>query len=218
MFDILCYGDSNTWGFNPEDGSRFPKEIRWTGVAEAIIGPKYNIIENGINGRTTVFDSPYGEDYQNGFKGLKYALNASKPLDGVVIMLGTNDLNYTDAEGSYKGLYRILNLLKNAYTFFKDTTKGSSSPIWKESPNILLVSPIRRNRKGEEYPNVEEERNKQSLLFPLYTKKLSTEFKTYYLDASSIVFPSTIDGLHMDEENHKKLGIAIAEKLKEIFE
>ena len=181
------------------------------------MGEEYRIIENGINGRTTVFDNPYAFEYQNGFKGLFYALNASKPLDAIVLMLGTNDLNYTDAEGVYKGLYKIINLLQNASLFFSDTTKGSS-PIWRDSPKILLVSPINRNRCNQMNQEQEEKRNKESLLFPYYTKKLAEEFGINYFDASKVAHPSVLDGLHMDAENHRTLRLWIAKAIKEIFE
>ena len=217
MKNILCYGDSNTWGFNPIDGSRYEKEVRWTGVLEKELGGEYRIIENGINGRTTVFDNPYAFEYQNGFKGLFYALNASKPLDAIVLMLGTNYLNYTDAEGVYKGLYKIINLLQNASLFFSDTTKGSS-PIWRDTQKILLVSPIFRNRSNQMNQEQEEKRNKESLLFPYYTKKLAEEFGINYFDASKVAHPSVLDGLHMDAENHRTLGLWIAKAIKEIFE
>ena len=217
MKNILCYGDSNTWGFNPIDGSRYEKEVRWTGVLEKELGGEYRIIENGINGRTTVFDNPYAFEYQNGFKGLFYALNASKPLDAIVLMLGTNDLNYTDAEGVYKGLHRIINFLINSSSFFKDTTLGSS-PIWKDNPKILLVSPIRRERKNQTNQIIEDKRNEESNLFSIHLKRLADELNVSFLDAANIASPSSLDGLHMDEENHKILGLAIADKIKEIFE
>ena len=217
MFDVLCYGDSNTWGFNPKDGSRFDAQTRWPGVMQIQLGSMYKVIENGINGRTTVFDNPFSNDYQNGIKGLGYALNASKPLDAVIIMLGTNDLNYTDAEGVYKGLHRIINFLINSSSFFKDTTLGSS-PIWKDNPKILLVSPIRRERKNQTNQIIEDKRNEESNLFSIHLKRLADELNVSFLDAANIASPSSLDGLHMDEENHEILGLAIADKIKEIFE
>ena len=103
MKRILCYGDSNTWGNIPADGRRYPADVRWTGVAAKLLGDGYSIIEEGLNGRTTSFDDYY-VDCRNGRKGLGYALCAHAPIDLIVVSLGTNDLKYTGAVGSYKAV------------------------------------------------------------------------------------------------------------------
>ncbi len=107
MKRILCYGDSNTCGNIPADGRRYPADVRWTGVAAKLLGDGYSIIEEGLNGRTTSFDDYY-VDCRNGRKGLGYALCAHAPIDLIVVSLGTNDLKYTGAVGSYKGLDELL--------------------------------------------------------------------------------------------------------------
>ena len=91
MKEILCYGDSNTWGFTPTTGARYPYAVRWPGALGALLGSGCRITENGVNGRTTVFNDP---DFpcRNGKTGLGYALCAGKPFDLVILMLGTNDL------------------------------------------------------------------------------------------------------------------------------
>ena len=53
MTTILCYGDSNTYGYNPVNGLRYPKDVRWTGVLQKLLGEQYAVIEEGCNGRTT---------------------------------------------------------------------------------------------------------------------------------------------------------------------
>ena len=82
-------------GCNPGVLTRHPADVRWTGVVQKLLGSEYNIIENGINGRSTVWDDPANQ-CRNGLSGLGYALYSAKPLDLVVLMLGANDLNYTD--------------------------------------------------------------------------------------------------------------------------
>ena len=93
MRSILFYGDSNTWGYDPRDGSRYPYEKRWTSVCAAALGSGFCCIPAGMNGRTTVFDNPL-KGCRNGLDGLDYALQSHKPLDLVTVMLGTNDLGY----------------------------------------------------------------------------------------------------------------------------
>ena len=103
MKSILFYGDSNTWGFDPETGNRYSYEIRWTSVCASILGKGYCCIPSGMNGRTTIFDDPL-KGCRNGSDGLDYALQTHKPLDLLVLMIGTNDMKYTDAAGSAAGV------------------------------------------------------------------------------------------------------------------
>ncbi len=91
MKTILCYGDSNTHGFNPATQGRFSLSERWTGVLMRELGSDYHVIEEGLGGRTTVWDDPIMES-RNGRDYLLPCLWSHKPLDLVIIMLGTNDL------------------------------------------------------------------------------------------------------------------------------
>ena len=79
MKTVLCYGDSNTYGYNPENGLRYSEDERWTGVLKSLLGPAYNVIEEGCNGRTTIYDDPL-EGWKNGKDYLKPCLNSHKPL------------------------------------------------------------------------------------------------------------------------------------------
>jgi lysophospholipase L1-like esterase len=88
---VLCFGDSNTWGYDPASGDRFPPDVRWTGVMARSLGDGYRVIEEGLNGRTTRWDDPI-EDGRNGLAYLAPCLESHSPLDMVLIMLGTNDL------------------------------------------------------------------------------------------------------------------------------
>jgi lysophospholipase L1-like esterase len=91
MKTIVCYGDSNTWGCNPVDGSRYPPDVRWTGVLAQGLGPEYRIVEEGLNGRTTRWDDAI-EPGRNGLAYLRPCIESHNPIDLVITMLGTNDL------------------------------------------------------------------------------------------------------------------------------
>ncbi len=91
MFEVLCYGDSNTWGADPAGGGRFSRDERWPGVLQKSLGDEYHIIEEGLGGRTTVWEDPI-EGHKNGKEYLIPCLATHAPLDLVIIMLGTNDL------------------------------------------------------------------------------------------------------------------------------
>ena len=93
MKTILCYGDSNTYGLMPDSPDRYPRDVRWTGILQKKLGEDYYVIEEGLSGRTTLWDDPI-EEHKNGKKYLLPCLETHKPLDLVVIMLGTNDLDH----------------------------------------------------------------------------------------------------------------------------
>lgn len=92
---ILCFGDSNTWGFCPQSTSvaccRYPFSQRWTGVLQGMLGDGYRIAEEGLNGRTTVFEDPLFPD-RRGMDAIDMLVRTHSPLDLVLIMLGTNDM------------------------------------------------------------------------------------------------------------------------------
>lgn len=213
MRNILCYGDSNTWGYDPRDASRYPAEVRWTGVLAKKLGAGYRVIEDGINGRRTVWDDPVNL-CRNGAEGLGYALNSGKPLDLVIVMLGTNDLNHTDATGYYNGLSALMRRVVNAETFYH-----GSSPVYRDKPRALVISPILLTGvPSEDMPAERCERfAAESARFAGYTERLARELGIPWLNAAAFASPSPIDGCHMDGENHRLLGEAVFDAVREIF-
>ena len=89
---ILCYGDSNTWGYIPgSDHKRYSKQERWTGILSEMLGDSYEVIEEGLNSRTLISnDTRSGKEGRNGFDYLLPCLDSHDPIDLVIIMLGTN--------------------------------------------------------------------------------------------------------------------------------
>src|SRR5659263_446679 len=129
---ILCYGDSNTWGFVPgSEGERFLWEVRWPGVLQAELGSEYRVIEEGLSGRTTVLDNPL-EAYRNGREYLLPCLHSHQPLDLVVIFLGTNDLG---------DRYPLppLDIARGAASLAQIVLNSESGPDFK-APAVLLCA------------------------------------------------------------------------------
>ena len=91
MKRILCFGDSNTYGYRPDTGERYPEDIRWTGILKNRLRERgIEIIEEGLVGRTTVFE----DSLRMGRRGIDYLvplLESHAPIDKLVLMLGTND-------------------------------------------------------------------------------------------------------------------------------
>ena len=132
MKTILCYGDSNTHGFNPANGLRYPRHVRWPGALADLLGAEYHVVEEGCNGRTTVHADPL-EPWKDGKFYLKPCLNTHKPIDLVILMLGSNDLKkifHADAAQAADGAGTLV------YEILKFTEQKQGY-----QPQILLVSP-----------------------------------------------------------------------------
>ena len=143
MKTILCYGDSNTWGFMPwkdrppvKAANRFPWEVRWTGRLETMLGDGWRVIEEGLNGRTTMFDC-YLEEHRNGLKDIDVSLLTAMPVDLVIIMLGTNDAKLAFNMPPFiigQGVQRLIDRVRGGqYGYGPDGA----------DPEVLVVAPIR---------------------------------------------------------------------------
>ena len=202
MQQVLCFGDSNTWGYNPENGERFPWGIRWTSILQQKLANKdIRIIEEGLCGRTTVFEDPL----RQGRKGVSLfptLLETHKP-ENIVLMLGTNDCKTVfsaspDVIG--KGIRR---LLIQARQYSADS-------------RILLVSPIHLGEqvwKDEFDPEFSPESVEVSRKLTDVYKKIADEFGVEFLAASSVADSSEADQEHMNPEGHAALAGAIEEKI-----
>lgn len=214
MKRIVCYGDSNTWGYNP-DGGRYDADVRWTGVMQQALGSDgYLVLEEGLGGRTTAHDSDYNEWY-NGLKGLGYTLLSKAPIDLVICMLGTNDLHQHHAYHFYKGLRMLAYHLKNANIIYP-----CPIPIYAptEGPKVLLVSPILIGEGyGEKKDSFIGGKYIESHEFSRYTSMIAQEFDLPWMDAALHAEPSHKDSLHMEADSHRRLGLAIAGQVKALF-
>lgn len=210
---ILCYGDSNTWGYTPLTGERYDSDTRWTQILARELGEGYTVIEDGLGGRTTVFEDPH-VPCRNGREGLPYALLTARPLDLVIVMLGTNDLPHTNAFGYSRGLSEIVHRILNAGVFYKD-----SSRIFPEQPKVLLVSPIRLHPDIDRIMPESGYRGRyaESCRFGEFTRQVAESYNLPWLDAAEYAAPSDADGVHMLPEGHMALGKAIAKKVAEML-
>lgn len=210
MKTIVCFGDSNTHGYNAQNFGRFPKSIRWTGILQDILGDNYEVKEEGLSGRTCVFDDPLFGGL-NGYKYIEVALMTHEPVDKLVIMLGTNDVKERfgcNATNIAKGLERLVVRAMNR----TDAWNGGK-------PNILIVCPppiaddYLNSYCAEEMGKGCVEKSKQ--LAPLY-KDVAKRLGCDFLDAGAIkgMQMNNIDYMHLDETGHKLLAETISKKLK----
>jgi lysophospholipase L1-like esterase len=207
MKRILCYGDSNTWGFDPVTKDRFDADTRWTRVLGKVLGHGYEIIEEGLNGRTTVWDDPF-EGGKNGRTYLKPCLETHCPLDLVILMLGTNDLKKWFSLSAYdiaQGAGVLVSLVQ-----------GSKAGISGMAPSVLLIAPPPTTTLSE-YSEMFDAAESKSRQFAEQYRRVAKELCCAFWDISTTVVSSPTDGIHLEAGEHDKLGKAVAVKVKELI-
>lgn len=208
---ILCYGDSNTHGYIPCAGGRYPEDVRWPTVLQRLLGEEYTVIEEGFNGRTTVYDDPVEGGFKSGASYLPPCLMTHNPLDLVILMLGTND-----AKQRFGGSAKVIAMSNQQ--LIELIHRYGANPRGR-SPKILLIAPI---RIGENVIHTDMS------TFGPFAASISAGFAEEYaavakafgcdfLDAASVAEPSALDCIHLTEEGHLALAEAVAGKIRQIL-
>ena len=211
-YRIVCFGDSLTWGWKPQDFTRFPEDVRWPGVLQDRLGSDFQIIEEGQSSRTINCDDP-AEGEKNGSKYIIPCIESHYPFDMLIVMLGTNDCKEKFSLCS-------LNIMVEMRTFLEKVISYSHFK-WNDSIKILLMSPphmgenIEKSWLGEMF-HLHNGVRKSKELAPYY-KMIADTLKIDFMDAAKIVKASNFDSIHLDAENQIKLGEAVAEKVKSIL-
>ncbi len=208
---ILCFGDSLTWGYDPDTRTRFPEDKRWTGVLSSELGQGYTVIEEGQNGRTIATDDP-AEGEKNGLTYLLPCLESQSPLDYMIVMLGCNDCKRKFSYSSMDIAGEMQIFIEKILTFnhFRQNDRFK----------VLLISPphvssaIKTSWLGDSFGY--ENASRVSSELASWYKTLAEMYKLEFLDAAAFVHASDTDGCHLDADNQIKLGKVIAQKIKEM--
>jgi lysophospholipase L1-like esterase len=206
MKTILCYGDSNTWGYSPLLQGRCSRAERWPGVLRNQLGAEYLVIEEGLGGRTTVWNDPVEGEHKNGKTYLLPCLETHQPLDLVVLLLGTNDLKARfgiDAFDIAKGAGVLVQMIQKSYT-------GPNG----HAPQVLLLAPppvaaLAGTDFMEMFAGAEEKSRKLGSAY----RRVAAELGCAFLDAGEIIVSSPLDAIHFDPPEHDKLGRAVAQQI-----
>ncbi len=214
---ILCLGDSNTHGYcaDPADcaggGDRFSEAERWTCRLQAALGEDYLVLEEGLSGRTTVFQDPLYE----GLDALHYlwpCLKSHEPLSLLIIMLGTNDVKQrmggASAFAISLGMRRLIQ-------------KAQTTDCWGTGkPNILIIAPLPIDKRVEQSPVADEMGQgavEKSRELPAHLKQMAAENGVHFLDAAELGLAfNQIDFMHLTRDSHARLAQALAEKVREL--
>lgn len=209
---VLCFGDSNTHGTPPMPdlgaSGRFDRATRWPALMANHLGPDWHVIEEGHPGRTTVHDDPIEGEHRNGLTILPSLLESHKPIDLVIMMLGTNDLkgrfsvNATDIALSLERLIAVIR------TFACGPDGGNPDILLVAPPPILETGPLAEMFEGGEAKS-------QGLAVAI--AKAAARVNVAFVDAGAHIAVSPIDGIHYDEKNHAALAHVLASALRTHF-
>lgn len=204
MKKVLCFGDSNIYGYIPQTGKRYDKSIRWSGILQRISGGSFEIIEAGCNNRTGFVDNPDGI-MQTGVQILPALL--TEDLDGVIIAVGINDLqkfyniSFSDIK---KGIEKLIKIVR---------TKCPSAVIIIAAPSVLTEDVLKGNFSFMFDEISIEKSHHLANIYSAGAKLNGCEF----IDLNEIAKVSELDGLHYDSDAHRKIADAVFEKIKSVL-
>ena len=210
MKSILAFGDSLTWGFVAGTWERHAFEDRWPNVLATGLGGRVRAIEEGMNGRTTVFPDPTDGAERNGAVALPMLLTTHQPLDLLIIMLGTNDIKYANRCRAFDAAMGMARLIEITLRF--PWIKTASAP------QILIMSPPALCQTSDPWFNdlwghaIEE-----SKLFAQHYARVAEDMGVHCFDAGSVATSDPTDGGHLDAANTKAIGTALVPVVKSIL-
>ena len=211
MKRILCFGDSNTYGYDPR-GGRYGEDERWPMRLSAALGEGFSVVEEGFGGRTCVYDDPIEGGYKSGASYLPPCLMSHNPLDLVILMLGTNDAKRRFGLTPVtigEGLAQLVRLIR----LYGQDAGG-------QPPAVLIVAPapveppVLNTRMAESFGEHALE----------VTRGLAAEYarlarlmRCAFFDAAPVAEVSSIDGVHLSRRGHARLAEALAEQVRQIL-
>lgn len=209
---ILCYGDSNTWGYiSGSDHKRYGNKERWTKILSELLGEKFEVIEEGLNSRTLISnDTRPGKEGKNGYEYLIPCLDTHDPINLVILMLGTNEL-----KNIYnKTAIEIGDMLEE---YFVKTILNRKSQIENNYPKLLLLTPPVVNEDTEyckqksKYVGAMQKSKELNLIY----KNIAEKYNCYFLGNEELT--TGVDGAHLTKESHKKLAEMLNAIIREIY-
>lgn len=209
---VLCFGDSNTHGTpamaDLDVNARFDRATRWPGVMAAALGETWTVIEEGHPGRTTVFDDPIEGAHRSGVRMLRALMESHRPVDVLVIMLGTNDLKArfsltpADIAGGVGQLIRAAQI--------SDTGPDGRAPA------ILAVAPVPIEETGV-LAEMFAGGSAKSRLLADRIGAVAARAGVAFLDAGAVAAVDPLDGVHLDSAAHRAIGTAVAARVRELI-
>ena len=197
---ILCYGDSNTWGFIPGSGERYSGDVRWTGVLQMLLGDAATVVEEGVNGRTSGWDDAT-EEGRNGRTTLGECLASHLPLDIAILALGTNDLKVQ--------FQATPEQIRDSLLIVVERIRQQTGAV------VVLLSPPAIGRLDSYQAQFEgAEAKRQHLANLLQSGGSRGDYP--FVDSAALVEPGE-DGVHLNAAAHRALGHALSEVIRNLL-
>lgn len=219
---VLVFGDSNCWGWSPVQSvvptTRYPREVRWTGVMANALGRGYEVIEECLPGRTAAATGSNPGLAGAGLNGLEYlpaALASHAPLDLVVIVLGTNDIKPVFGKSPLDISLDVLRLAS-------EVQKNTGIATTYKPARVVVVSPPALGQIA----NVDwlqkmfpEDSVRKSVELGRVLGPIANAAKIPFFDAAAAVpRMSGYDGVHMSAESHARLGQALSIEVRKVID
>lgn len=199
MKKILCYGDSNTYGFNPSNFGRYSENKRWSGILKQSLATEFEVIECGLNNRTGFVDNPAGFEYSSQ-KHFPKLMDSFERVDIIILAVGTNDLQYLfdlEIKEVKEKLEKLINIAKT------------------KTDKIILIPSVKLDKrilKGFFNSQFDKKSIEKSLKMEEIYKAAAKETSCEIFDINEFAKPSDTDGLHYTAEAHKAIAEALIKK------
>lgn len=198
MKKIVCYGDSNTFGYNPKDASRFDENTRWTSILQDILKNEYEIINAGMCDRTGFVNNPNGFEF-SAPQHFPDFISKSENIDILILWIGTNDLQFQydiNVDEIQNGLEELIKLAKT------------------KSKKVVIILPVELDERilqGYFRCQFDETSVEKSKIVGKFYKTLANIYGCEIFDVNEFVKPSDTDGLHYDKNSHKIIANKLAD-------
>ena len=196
--NILCYGDSNTYGYRPDWKGRYPRDVRWTGRLQTLLGPEHYVIEDGLNGRACAVPDTHRAG-RSALDALPVALECHMPLDWLILAFGTNDVKIEKTrtlDGAAGAMEQLVGMVRQK--------------LPPETRVLFITSaPLREPVLGVD-PDFDALSIRLSEQLAGAHREICARYGIFHMDAGEIVRTSDVDGEHYDEANHAALAEAVA--------
>ncbi|SLN42872.1 SGNH/GDSL hydrolase family protein [Roseisalinus antarcticus] len=207
----LTFGDSNTYGTPPMVArgvpERYDRGVRWTGVCAAELGPGWEVVEEGLPGRTAQFEDPVMGSFMDGRTGLRIALQSHGPIDVLTVMLGTNDIKTRFAPEPGRVTAGIACLLDIALSDEMQLRHGRFRVLVICPPKVREVGILKGEFLGAE---------SVAAALPDRYAALAAARGAGFLDANNMISVSDVDGIHLEASAHRVLGAAVADAVRSL--
>src|SRR5258707_5098655 len=204
MQQVLVYSDSLSWGIVPTTRKRLPFDARWPGVMEIALAERHQsvrVIEDCLNGRRTVWEDPF-KPGRNGLAGLAQRIEINSPLALVMLMLGTNDFQSMHPHTAWHAAQGIA-------TLAAAIRQAPIEPGMPVPPILVIAPPPIVNPRGPLAAKFTGAAGKSAGLADAY-RDIASELRCHFFAAGSVTPASAVDGIHLDADQHERLGRALA--------